>query len=129
MPAKIFNSVLFPLPLRPTMPKNSPFFISKSISCRACCVSLELRLPLAKLVNNPFTELTRSCGNTKSLETLLARMTISSELISILHFLRKIFRATTEVARRQNDDYERQAEWNCPYPTIAVIQTIDSVGL
>ena len=34
-----FNSVLLPLPLRPTIPKNSPWAISREMSLTACSSS------------------------------------------------------------------------------------------
>src|SRR5437868_635209 len=35
MPARHFSNVLFPLPLRPTIPKNSPFRTPNETSCSA----------------------------------------------------------------------------------------------
>ncbi len=39
MPAMHFSSVLLPLPLRPTIPKNSPWAMSKLMSWTACSSS------------------------------------------------------------------------------------------
>src|SRR6266702_797684 len=94
MPASNFSSVLLPEPLRPTIPKNSPFLTSNEIFFSACCFSYVALPPRKKLITVPLTEVCLSCGSLNILLTLSTAMASSSFMLDIL---REILRLAAEI--------------------------------
>src|SRR6266568_756970 len=114
MPASSFSSVLLPEPLRPTIPKNSPFLTSNEIFFSACCFSYVALPPRKKLITVPLTEVCLSWGN---LNILLTSSTAIASSSFMLDILRKIFRLTAEIRDTGNQHQSHDCKRNKLVPT------------